>query len=252
MESHATIIGRSHRLMQQNSHDFASSGRPRPDAAFGLVMDGCGSKYNRQPSNNEVGAKLLGQFATGWLNRRLAVNESIDPADLPADLFAACLEFLRRTTALLPFADDAARTTFVMTHWLATLVGFVVMEETAVLFWQGDGCLCINGEITTLDSGNRPDYLAYRLLRTGEGVQGCGGENVTLSPAPPFTPSSVTVTRADLHWLAVATDGWRSDLLAQLAEPRSSLHLQRWLNVQARQPGNFEDDGAAAVWWRND
>ncbi len=249
MLSHAIINGRSHRLMQQNSHDFASSGSPRPDTAFGLVLDGCGSKYNRQPSSNEVGAKLLGQFAAGWLNRQLVMNEPFDPDDFPADLFNACLNFMRQTTDLLPFADDAARTAFVMTHWLATLVGFVVVGQTAVLFWQGDGCLCVNGEVTALDSGNQPDYLAYRLLRTGEQVKGRKGEKITPSPVQPFTPSFITVTRADMHWLAVATDGWRPDLLAQLAEPRPSLHLQRWLNVQARQPGNFEDDGAVAIWW---
>jgi hypothetical protein len=55
-----------------------------------------------------------------------------------------------------------------------------------------------------------------------------------------------------VDWLAVATDGWRPDLLTQLAKPRPSLHLQRWLNRQARQAGNFEDDGAVAVWWKDD
>jgi hypothetical protein len=250
MIGHAMINGRSHRLMQQNSHDFASSGRPRPGAAFGLVLDGCGSKFNRQPSSNEVGAKLLGQFAAGWLSRQLAVNEPFDLDDFPANLLNACLNFMRQTTDLLPFADDAARTAFVMTHWLATLVGFVVVAETAVLFWQGDGYLSVNGEITPLDSGNRPDYLAYWLLRTGERMKGCGGDILTPSPFHPLTPACLTINRPTLHWLAVATDGWRPDLLAQLAEPRPSLHLQRWLNIQARQPGNFEDDGAVAVWWQ--
>ncbi len=257
MLSHAMINGRSHRLMQQNSHDFAISGSPRPDTAFGLVLDGCGSKYNRQPSSNEVGAKLLGQFAANWLNQHLSMNESIDPSNLLADLFASCLGFMDQTTTRLPFTDEAARTSFVMTHWLATMVGFVVVAETTVLFWQGDGYLCVNGDVTTLDSDNLPDYLAYKLLRRGERVKGRTGEKITPSPqrpqvVHPCTPSFVTIDHADLGWLAVATDGWRPDLLAQLAEPRTSLHLQRWLNVQARQPGNFEDDGAVAIWWRND
>lgn len=253
MESQATVIGRSHRLRQQNSHDVAISGSPRPSAAFGLVLDGCGSKYNRQPSHNEVGAKLLGQFAAGWLHAQLARHEEpIDVVGLVDGLWAGCLDFMDRSVDLLPWTNEATRTAFVMTHWLATLVGFVVVAETAVLFWQGDGYLCINGEVTRLDSGNRPDYLAYRLLRRGEGVKECTGERLTLSPVHPFAPSSTTIDRANLHWLAVATDGWQPDLLAQLAEPRPSLHLQRWLNLQARQPGNFEDDGAVAVWWQSE
>ena len=243
MISHAMVNGRSHRLRQQNSHDFAISGSPRPGTAFGLVLDGCGSKYNRQPSNNEVGAKLLGQFAAGWLEERLAVSdEPLAVADLVNGLFADCTDFLQQTTALLPFADEAAWTRFVMTHWLATLVGFVVTEETAVLFWQGDGYLCVNGEVTTLDSGNQPDYLAYRLLS--------GGAFTTPAPHLPCPPANYQIlVRENLHMLVVATDGWQPDLLTQLTEPRSSLHLQRRLNVQARQPGNFEDDGAIATWW---
>ncbi|MCB9423398.1 MAG: protein phosphatase 2C domain-containing protein [Ardenticatenaceae bacterium] len=249
MISHAMINGRSHRLMQQNSHDFAISGSPRPGTAYGLVLDGCGSKYNRQPSNNEVGAKLLGQFAAAWLNKQLAVShEQLAMDDLLVGLFDGCLGFIGQAVDSVPFTDEDARAAFVMTHWLATLVGFVVVGETAVLFWQGDGYLCVNGDVTTLDSGNRPDYLAYRLLRTGEEVKGRTGEKITPSPFQPFTPSFVTVNRANTHWLAVATDGWQPELLAQLAEPRSSLHLQRWLNVQARQSGNFEDDGAIAIW----
>lgn len=249
MISHAMINGRTHRLLQQNSHDFAISGSPRSGTAFGLVLDGCGSKYNRQSSHNEVGAKLLGQFASNWLNLQFAENELVELDGLLVGLFDSCLVFMSQIVDSMPFIDEAARTAFVMTHWLATLVGFVVVEETAVLFWQGDGYLYVNGEITTLDSGNRPDYLAYQLLGKSEGVKGRKGEHVTPSLTHPFTPSFVTVNRADLHSLAVATDGWQPDLLAQLAEPRSSLHLQRWLNIQARQPGNFEDDGAVAVWW---
>ncbi len=53
---------------------------------------------------------------------------------------------------------------------------------------------------------------------------------------------------AQLRWLAVATDGWSAGLLGQLEEPRSALTLQRWLNVQSQQRGQFDDDGAVAIW----
>ncbi len=234
--SQAAIIGRSHRLMQQNCHDFAITGTPRPGAAFGLILDGCGSKYQKSPSHNEVGAKLLGQFAANYLHRQLAVTNG-NEVELLDGLFAACVSFLGGVVSMIPFEDKAGRERFVATHWLATLVGFVVLPETAVFFWQGDGYLCLNGDVTTLDSGNRPDYLAYRVL-TGE-------ENGRFQTQP-------IPNRGDITWLAVASDGWRPDLLAELVEPRSNLTLQRWLNIQAKKPGNFDDDGAVAVWWEND
>jgi hypothetical protein len=54
----------------------------------------------------------------------------------------------------------------------------------------------------------------------------------------------------ETNWLAVATDGWTVDLLQELALPRSSLALQRWLNAQGRKRGHFEDDGAVVAWWK--
>ncbi len=231
--SHATINGRSHRLMQQNSHDFAISGTPAPQTAFGLVLDGCGSKVDKLPAHNEVGAKLLGQFAAQWLRRELSTAH--DPVGLDS-LHDACVDFLSNLTALTCFSNEAERAKFIAGNLLATMVGFVVVRDTAVFFWQGDGYFVHNGLVTTLDSDNRPDYLAYRLLNDGENGR--------------FHTQTITLNNKT-DWIAVATDGWRPDLLTHLAEPRPSLPLQRWLNVQARQPGNFEDDGAVAVWQRD-
>ena len=62
MLNDAAIIGRTHRLTHQNCHDAAYTGAPQPGYAFGLVLDGCGSKYRKggqaSSSHNEVGAKL--------------------------------------------------------------------------------------------------------------------------------------------------------------------------------------------------
>ncbi|MCP4415334.1 MAG: hypothetical protein GY805_01845, partial [Chloroflexi bacterium] len=63
--SHATVIGRSHRLMQHNCQDFGIAAAPAPHIAFGLVCDGCGSKFRQNgrshTSHNEIGANLLAQ-----------------------------------------------------------------------------------------------------------------------------------------------------------------------------------------------
>ena len=83
MINHATLIGRSHRLRQQNCHDYAISGAPAPGCAFGLVLDGCGSKYHAgtavYPSHNEVGAKLLGKFIASSLSHTLQTDPAIQP-----------------------------------------------------------------------------------------------------------------------------------------------------------------------------
>jgi hypothetical protein len=244
MLSHAVVIGRTHRLLQQNCQDFAITGRGAgANCFFGLVADGCGSKYyeksganGRQvtPSQNEVGAKLLGNFAAHWL------AEQLEPAaELPLlvdHLSLACSSFLASLLSLFPTANEneAGRTRLIATHLLTTLLGFVVTPSAAAFFAAGDGYLCHDGQVVRLDEGNRPRYLAYNLLS-----EAAVSFQVHL------------LDRPQLNWLAVASDGWAADCLAELAAPRSTLELQRWLNVQAKERGRFEDDGAVAVWYRD-
>ena len=109
-----------------------------------------------------------------------------------------------------------------------------MVDKTAVFFHRGDGYLSYNDEIIHLDNNNQPDYLAYDLE---------GGQNL---------PTNVGFHTQTIHnptRIAVTTDGWNANLFTQLDEPQSPLSLQRWLNVQAKQRDNFEDDGAIAIWW---
>ncbi|MFQ5400456.1 MAG: protein phosphatase 2C domain-containing protein [Anaerolineae bacterium] len=242
MLSHTILIGRTHRLAQQNGQDFACTGAPRPGFAYGLVLDGCGSKFRAggrtTPSHNEIGAKLLGQFAARFLNRQMSPSsQPFCLSKLLDGLYRASLHFLQGTAAMIPFPDEEERTRFVATHLLATMVGFMVTPETAAFFWQGDGYLCCNGEVTALESENRPEYLAYQLLRDRDHGR---------------FQTQVIPNRDEATWLAVATDGWQAGLLPELAQPRNSLALQRWVNRQARRRGVFEDDAAAAVWWNKE
>ena len=219
--------------MQQNCHDFAISGTPTLDCAFGLVLDGCGSKHRDEsgshPSHNEVGAKLLGQYTAVYLTTHLPHHEPDET--FFADLYNACTNYLQNILSLLPTADPTTQTRFIATHLLCTLVGFVVRGETAVFFWRGDGYLLHKDEIIHLDNNNQPDYLAYDMQKDNSRFQ------TQIIPNPSI--------------LAVATDGWTADLLTQLDTPHTSLALQRWLNIRAKERGNFEDDGAIAIWWRD-
>lgn len=233
MLSQATIIGRNHRLMQQNGQDGAFTGRSQsPACYFGLVLDGCGSKYRHHgqlyPSHNEVGARLLGQFAAGRLSQQLG---QAPLSQTLTQLQADCGAYLAQLTDLTLGPDcQANRQCFTYTHLLTTLVGFALTPSEGAFFWAGDGYVGLNGEMTRLESHNRPDYLAYGLSPDWQSRW--------------FDPAGV-------EWLVVASDGWNNDLLTQLASPRSSLVLQRWLNLQARQPTYFEDDGAVAIFWQD-
>jgi hypothetical protein len=243
MISHATTLGRAHRLMQHNCQDAAIAATPAPDIAIGVVCDGCGSKFqgngrlpaDTYPSHNEVGASLLSQFAIDYLTGKLA-NHPTPPSPetlevMLADLHLASLTFLHHLVAHFP---EQTRRQFIATRLLTTLLGFIRTPETAVFFWQGDGFLAVNGRICPLDSKNQPNYLAYQLLQ----------------PQPDHTNFQLAFVPQpeQINWLAVASDGWQAKLLTQLGEPRPTLTLQRWLNVQAQPRSQFDDDGAVAVW----
>jgi hypothetical protein len=250
MLNDAVIIGRAHRLIHQNCHDTVYTGSPHPGCAFGLVLDGCGSKYRdgRQASHahSEVGAKLLGQFVATFLNHRLAsvgaqsLLSSYPLAVLLDDLHQECLAFLRTLINCYSFASAVEQARFLATHLLCTLVGFVITLDEALFFWSGDGFLCTAEEVLKLDQHNHPDYLAYQLLSTTEPRE---------AGSLGFRKTEI-VGIDEMEWLAVATDGWNQALLQELATPRPGLGLQRWVNVQARKRGTFDDDGAVAVWRR--
>lgn len=232
----AAIIGRNHRLKQQNCQDFTAVSTLPNHTTIGIVLDGCGSKYKNEhgthPSHNEVGANLLGQFATQFLSHQLThIN---DTESVIHELSAVSLGFLADLLNLYNFADDAARHEFVYTNLLCTIVGFVARADTAVFFWRGDGWLIHNDTHTDLNSNNHPDYLAYDLLSSeAKGLH------------------TKTITASEMQRIGAATDGWSTPLLSQLTTPQNSITLQRWVNVQAKQAPHFEDDAAIAICWPN-
>ena len=240
----ATIIGRTHRLMQQNCQDFAVGSNLQDSTAFGLVFDGCGSKYRDvsgiHQSHNEVGANLVGIYAAQFIRKELTVNSQQRTIngqcfleDVVERLYQACVTYLDCFVTLHPFHDEKARRHFIATRLLCTVVGFVKIAETAVFFWSGDGYIGINDHFIQLESNNQPDYLAYQLLREEQNGR--------------FNTFTVH-TQETIDRLLVATDGWSSTQLQQLGKPKHSLSLQRWINVQSRERGVFEDDGAIAIY----
>jgi hypothetical protein len=248
MLAQTTIIGRQHRLMNHNCQDFALTGSPKAGYYYGLVLDGCGGKYRETAesnsgsrfqsyaSQNEVGAKVIGQFIGQWLERHLSQQESLNC--LPDKLQLATERFLQSFVSDLGYTEPIETQRFVGTNLLATVLGFALTPTEGCFFWVGDGYLSQNGEVTVLDCDNQPPYLAYNVLAAHCHFSGKGTE----------MQSRGFLMNEELLWLAVATDGWQGERLSQLERPQSSLQLQRWVNVEARQRGRFEDDGAIALW----
>ncbi len=236
--SNAAVIGRRHLQLRHNGQDFAIAGLTTDGAAFGLVADGCGSKFrldkHSYASNNEVGAKLLCQFAAGWLQSELHAVAELPP--VVERLHTACLDFLQHLVSCMSLAGDEDRTQFIATNLLTTMLGFAVTAREALFFWQGDGYLSQDGAVIDLSCGDEPDYLAYRLL-----------EGATPSDSSNAGFNTRRIERSGLQQLAVATDGWTPALFSGLPPAPTSLALQRWMNVQARHPGQFDDDGAIAL-----
>jgi hypothetical protein len=225
-----------HRLRRQNCQDAAFWRQATPDLGCGVVLDGCGSKFQDEggfhSSHNEVGAHLLGAFIANFIgNRLLSLPQSAVDQCL-IDTHLASRSYLQGLLELFsPLAPDERRR-FIMTQLLCTVVGFVILPETAVCFWQGDGYLRIDDHIFELNDDNQPDYLAYNL----------------------FDNQCRRVTFHTLHLLrrpellAAATDGWQMSQLQQLPTPQNNLHLQRLLNQQSQKQGFFDDDGAIVHW----
>jgi hypothetical protein len=250
MITQATIIGRLHRLMRQNCQDVVIGGTLQAGYAYGVVLDGCGGKWvdtavhgrgsTRQtaPSHNELGARLLGEFINGWLASHLPAAPELET--MIQALYGDCLSFLDTIINNLPFAEPDKRSRFIATHLLCTVVGFAVTPTAVIFFWAGDGYLCLDGQVITLDSDNQPDYLAYYLAQTEA--------QIAAAPRPAGFQTKLLLNPEACAWLAVASDGWQPAQLAMLVDPRSDLELQRWLNLEAQKRGSFEDDGAIAIW----
>jgi len=240
--SSASISGRSHRIWQQNCHDVAITGHnAEQEIYWGVVLDGCGSKTEaangRIPSDNEVGAKVSGQFYDAWWQQHSAEKAHQPLASLFTVLYQDYRAFLEQLLDLFPWSQAEERAIFCASHLLCTVVGFVATPTEAAFFWRGDGYLCHDGRLVDLSGDNRPMYPAYELLSGHEEKERF---------------STLFLNRKEVTWLAVASDGWRPALLAELAQPRESLVLQRWLNVKAQERDNFEDDGAVAAFYLGD
>lgn len=228
-----SVIGYEHQLRQANCQDkyrYAEVNLGGQIYQVGVVCDGCS-----EGTHSEVGAALLSEYIVREAVRLLAGGCEV--AQLPEALYRASVAFLQNLSCQMlgPSASGDTLVNFVRDYLLATVLGFVIGPEQAVIFAAGDGSVMVNEVISVRDQANRPAYLAYALLKPSQ-----------LSQAAKTAFEVYPFETAVLERLAIWTDGFDPALADQtrsLGGPRS---LQRKLNVWAKEK-RFTDDATGLV-----
>ncbi|MCU0512661.1 MAG: protein phosphatase 2C domain-containing protein [Anaerolineae bacterium] len=221
----AQVIGLDHLLRRMNCQDSQAVMQQGAYVAA-VVCDGCG-----EGQRSETGAALAAAFITG---QALALLQGgCPPAAIPARLHERLLAYLEQ---LVRLTQPASPLHFIQQHLLFTIVGVVIAGDEGVIFHAGDGLLALDDRVQRIDRHNRPDYIAYHLLRDHLAADFTLPDGFTVQPLPP-------------NWqrLALATDGFVPELLPQVWNQAHPRGLQRQLNVWADQERRFQDDATLIV-----
>lgn len=212
-----SALGADHRALGKNLQDAAGAWTDGA-SAWGVVSDGCGSGRR-----SEVGAQLTVAVGMRVLSSAQVALEAVALEDVPRLVLAGVVGALEGVVDAVAPGD---RRGFVEDCLSATLLGFLVREDGAVVFAVGDGTLWLGDETVVLEQGGRPEVPAHALF---------GGQ---VSPSSRVEP----VARGRL--VGVATDGVPASFRAEL--PRCRGDLTRHLVLLGRR-GLLADDGAVAV-----
>jgi hypothetical protein len=225
-----SVIGQEHIFRQTNCQDKYNCGEIIAAGHrywLGVVCDGCSSG-----PQSEVGAALLAEFSVREIARMLEAGWTV--AQIPAELYGRLLAFLQKLGHLVlgeaPSKAEMAR--FTGTYLLATVLGFIVGEDTTVIFAAGDGLIIANDQVLVRDEANAPRYPAYKLVDPAFLERNAGARTEF---------EVISLDTPEVERLAIWTDGFNPALAGQiwnLGGPRS---LQRKLNVWAKQK-LFGDD----------
>jgi hypothetical protein len=218
-----SVPGKDHLFMQANCQDkyrWDSFEQNSKLYQAGIVCDGCGSA-----EQSEVGAALLAEFGVAEIER--LIGQGCSMADLPEKLYRESLGFLAEISHLVAGEKDSPSraTAFIGRYLLATILGFVTNEEQTLIFAAGDGLIIVNDRLENRDEANRPDYLAYGLLKPDE----------LSSPAPlRQTFDFKLLPTNSIERLAVWTDGFDPALTPEIWNLNGPRGLQRKLNIWSK------------------
>lgn len=239
-----SVPGSMHRLKSINNQDSFCIGESvinETQYLYGVVCDGC---TGRRKSRNEVGAALLSQFICSEVPFILASHTA--PCDVPNILYNRAVGYLGSIMRSTVMGSPEMLWSFIETHLLTTVVGFILDSHTLVTFSAGDGIIFINDSREVIHQDNRPLYPAYHLV-----------DRAILRDVAQELPDNFKVSILNnisiVRRFAVGTDGISQELerdpeffqqLPSIWEYESSAKagLQWWLNKESQENGRFSDD----------
>jgi len=144
-----------------------------PDMVVGVGCDGCG-----EGEHSELGAIATANFALREILRLRSSGYGL--CRIVEQLFPAIVRFIDMNIFLTcPVETPAEVADFIKHHWLATIMGFVLLDDSGVdpnnhrgiVFWCGDGIFSTRCDvlgvsptaekITSINQNNTPTYIAY-------------------------------------------------------------------------------------------
>lgn len=216
-----SVIGRDHLLMGKNRQDtyaLSEIAIGEQTVHLGILADGCGST-----PTSEVGANLLVRYMSLQLGRNLAAGKTAEVAI--AELFGQTKRYIRRLVKNIAGNSVEERGKILHEYFLATIIGFVTEGEDVLVFVSGDGTIFFGDYHLAIDEDNKPSYLAYSLVDDQ-------------------LVSSFKVYRLALesyHKVAIATDGFETELISSFWGKTHPNGVQRQLNALSKKK-HFSDD----------
>lgn len=227
-----SIVGSEHQRRQVNNQDGYATGR-MDDYLWGVVCDGCSAGLH-----NEVGAILLSRYLCREIPYLISSGSTVHEA--PDQLFIAGLGYLRSLASHTAMGGIQERLDFVKHHLQCTVIGFVMDEESCVIFNAGDGVIVVNDKVERIDQGNLPLYMAYHLLHK-DMLKG-------LDEPLPLKFTTRTYAVPELNRFAVCSDGIQEAIIDQIWAHDAPLGLVRRLRVlRLNKKVIFSDDCTVIV-----
>jgi hypothetical protein len=253
----AMVPGFDHLRMRKNCQDKAGYGEIEclgQIFRFGMSIDGCGSG-----EDSEFGAILAKQFVDYKIRQLISIGTPL--LGIPREIFESLsmemwriLPFFRKTDQIIKFILDSL---------LFTLFVFIQGPQETVVFFLGDGIICLNAKILVgkekkTASGNAPDYPAYALIpeidRNYIKIHSVG--KTVYVPKKEFEVMSFMT--AEVDQLLIGSDAWHDEtflveeITRQLPDWQPGnvqTQMNIWSGVPYRTPTkqlHFADDASIA------
>lgn len=231
----AQVIGQNHWFYHRNCQD-AVARHQADDRLVAFVADGCS-----EGRHSEVGAQLT---VLSLLNATHSLlDRGVPVSELPDLLYQHLLFSQIRQLQAVGFSrHHPAGAGYVRDYLLATALGLVLTPTAGLILAAGDGLIAINDQVIIRDENDTPAYPAYHLIDPRQ---------LTCSPSQlPTTFSAIPLAPESLEKVALATDGFQPELLADVWEIPTTLALQRQLQVWGFRQKKFGDDTTIVVLHR--